>query len=442
MPQRPTIDLINSFDTGRSDMDNITNKTVLDFRVTADPNTTVVIKDGNMVIDTFAMPASGEIIRTLTLSEGSHPLSTESIDLAGNTSHQSQELLITVDITPPVVSAPDLAAYSDSGGINDDNVTTIVSPAFLGHEEANALVKIFVGGVKVGQGVVGSDESDGMGGNGLGLYEVTVEPLNDSVYNVTATLEDVAGNISVSSLALQVTIANQVLNLSGAASGVMVTLENDQVSGYPGYPSAGSVVGIFGIPVVNLDVNGRSLTILGTPLGDEFAYTPTGPQSGRFTRQGSDQVINFTATAGTFTLDPQSGIDTVTVNGTAAVDIVNASVDLGLTTVQVNDWKTVTLPIANVEMLALNILDGADTINLYIYDTVNAHLFVDAGNPESTNPVSDVLNVFANSPKGHLQKQPGGPVPGSGTVFVSYPLTTNNESRIDYAYVENINLNK
>jgi hypothetical protein len=441
-PQRPTLDLVDEDDTGRSATDNVTRLNELDFRISAEPGTMVVIKDGNTVIDSFVMPAADFTIRTLNLSEGPHPLSSESTDLAGNSSHQSQELLVTVDTTPPAISVPDLATSSDTAGVNDDDVTTLRSPVFVGQEEINALVTIFADGIEVGDGLVGSDLSDGVIGNGLGAYEVTVEPLDDAVYAIRAQLEDQAGNLSPLSEALPVTIANQVLNLSGATADVVFTLTDQRIIGFPGYPSSGSVVGVVGIPIVNLGLNGQSLTILGTASDDEVTYTPTGLQSGYVMRQGSDQRLNFSGAGPSFSIDPAAGIDTVAVNGTIAVDVIETSVDIALTTVQVNGLQTVNVPIANVERLAMYALDGDDTINITIFDTVNAALYVDAGSPASTNPVSDVLNVFAGSPQGKLQKQPGGPVPGSGSVFVSYPLTTGNESRIDHAYVESVRLFK
>jgi plastocyanin len=441
LPQRPTLDLMDSFDTGRSDHDNVTRLTTLDFRVSAEPGTTVVIKDGNTVIDSFVMPAVAFTTRTVVLTEGPHPLSSESTDLAGNTSHQSEELLVTVDTTPPSVTTPDLAVSSDTGGVNNDDVTTIMSPAFVGTEEANALVRIAADGVFVGQGVVGSDLSDGLPGNGMGAYEVTVEPLDDGVYAITAQLEDLAGNLSVPSSPLSVTIANQVLNLSGATADVVVHLDNDQVMGFPGYPSPGSVVGIRGIPVVNLDVNGQALTILGTPVDDTLAFHPTGPQDGSVTREGSAQVLNLTGVGGPFTLDPGSGVDTVTVNGTAIADAVTVTVDTTCT-VQVNSLQAVDTPNATTERLAVSSGQGADTIDVTVFDTVNADLYVDAGEPTSIKPVADVLNAIAGSPRGHLQNKPGGPVPGSGSVFVTYPQTTGTTTRIDYAYVERVKLIK
>ena len=87
---------------------------ILDFRITSDAGSTILIKDGNTVIDTFT--STGTDVRTLTLAEGSHLLSAEVTDTAGNVSAQSEELVVTVDRTAPTdPGAPDLLASSDTG---------------------------------------------------------------------------------------------------------------------------------------------------------------------------------------------------------------------------------------------------------------------------------------------------------------------------------------
>jgi len=113
-------------------------------------------------------------------------------------SQLSAPLWITIDTLPPDVpgiTLPDLLASSDTGMFNDDNVTSKMSPAFDGLGPANAKVRVRANGVVVGQGVVNSDQSDGVPGNGLGIWEVTVEPLDDGIYTITAEFEDAAGNI-------------------------------------------------------------------------------------------------------------------------------------------------------------------------------------------------------------------------------------------------------
>ena len=240
-PQRPTIDLVDPDDTGSSDLDNVTigdpdalpTDSVADFRISAEPGSWVQVKDGEVVIAAFVFNPAFDltdgvldgfgILRIDFIanqgffgipSEGPHPLSVESFDVAGNRSAQAEELLVTIDTTPPAApSMPDLLADSDSGLLDSDNVTNVSAPAFHGTGEANAIVRLWAwnvttgGGFElVGEGLVGSDESDLAPNNGVGIWEITIEPLDDGVYDVTAELEDLAGNVSLLSESLRVEI--------------------------------------------------------------------------------------------------------------------------------------------------------------------------------------------------------------------------------------------
>ena len=206
-PQRPTIDLVDSFDSGFSDKDNITNRTNLDFLVSAQAGATVVIKDGNTVIDTFEMPAVAFTTRSLVLANGPHPLSAEATDAAGNRSAQAEQLLVTVDtIDPAVPGIPDLIPTSDSGDSSSDNTTNIIAPGFLGTGEANARVFLFANGLPIGQGVVDTDSSAVPSGDGLGLWGVITSSLVDGPYVIVAFLEDAAGNFSDASGPLSIVI--------------------------------------------------------------------------------------------------------------------------------------------------------------------------------------------------------------------------------------------
>lgn len=104
-----------------------------------------------------------------------------------------------------MVSA-DLIAASDSGMFNNDNVTNKMSPAFNGVAPVGAKVRLYANGELVGQTVAGSDLSDvGVGGvagrggapdDGMGLWEITSEPLSDNGYDITLEIEDAAGNVT------------------------------------------------------------------------------------------------------------------------------------------------------------------------------------------------------------------------------------------------------
>ena len=107
----------------------------------------------------------------------------------------SEPLLLTLDPTAPDASVPDMLDSSDSGNRNDDDVTNVTQPAFQGIAEAGAIVRVFANDVQVGQGVVGSDLTDGAYDQ-MGRWEVTIEPLVDGEYTITTEIEDLAGNIS------------------------------------------------------------------------------------------------------------------------------------------------------------------------------------------------------------------------------------------------------
>ncbi len=209
-PQRPTLDLPSVNDSGMMNDDNVTNNpNDVPFTVTVDEGDAsfplaVVIKDGNNVIDTFVSAAGGVTTRTLTLAEGTHLLSVETTDDAGNRSVQSEELVVEIDRTaPPVAATPDLLSVSDSGMFDDDNVTSIQAVALAGEVEPNAKVRVFSGTELVGQGIATS----------TGSWEITTEPLDDGIHNLSVVLEDVAGNINIASEPLQIEVDSIEPNL-------------------------------------------------------------------------------------------------------------------------------------------------------------------------------------------------------------------------------------
>lgn len=106
----------------------------------------------------------------------------------------------------------------------------------MGTAEVNTIVRIFATGAdgkthQIGQGVVGSDATDGTLDNGLGKWEVTVEPLKDGNYTIFTTLEDTAGNISASSPGTSITVSDFILKLSLAASYPTVTSPQSVATG-------------------------------------------------------------------------------------------------------------------------------------------------------------------------------------------------------------------
>lgn len=126
----------------------------------------------------------------------------------------SPPLWMTIEVNGPASGGTiDLLPSSDTGMFDNDNVTSIKAPAFSGVGPVNNKVRVFAQRIDgnpnsptygmpigapllVGTGNVGSDATNGTLGDGLGLWEVTVEPLNEGKYNFFAQFEDAAGTVS------------------------------------------------------------------------------------------------------------------------------------------------------------------------------------------------------------------------------------------------------
>ena len=138
-------------------------------------------------------------------------------DAAGNSSlaSTSTDKTVTFDITPPAPpSTPDLAAASDSGVSNADNITSSSAPTFTGTAEAGSTVKIYSDGVQVGTSVAAS-----------GSYTIVASSLSNGPHSITAKATDSLNNVSSASAALNVTIdtASPTVAVTAPAPGATVS---------------------------------------------------------------------------------------------------------------------------------------------------------------------------------------------------------------------------
>ncbi|MBI2076756.1 MAG: hypothetical protein HYT80_00080, partial [Euryarchaeota archaeon] len=351
---------------------------------------------------------------------------------AAGLSGESASLGVTLDMTAPIAPpAPDLVASSDSGGISDDDITTLPKLQFIGTGEPNRRIYFFADTNFVGR----------QWAQPSGVYEIEMANVQDGVYLVTTRQEDAAGNVGGPSPPLKITVAQHSLTLPGqsvgaAAGTVLVDLAAGTVGGYLGVAGATGKIGIVGIPTVNLETGGQGLKVLGTPTDNGFEYAPLGPTGGTLTRSGSPQVLGFTG-VGVFTVDPLLGSDSVTVKGTTGKDSVKAVSDL-VTTVQLNALLPIHIPTSSTELIGINTGFGGDYIEVGVRDTINNLFFVDAG-PAATNPPNgDTLAIIDLSGKGKIQNFGGGPAENAGEVQVSYALTTDNLIIVDYQNVERV----
>jgi hypothetical protein len=119
-------------------------------------------------------------------------------DAAGNSGGAGVTPALTFDtLAPSAPSTPDMTAGSDSGAVNTDNITRILTPTFTGTAEAGATVRLYD---TDGTTVLGSGVATG------GTWSITTSPLGDGVHTITAKATDAVGNVSSASTGLAVTI--------------------------------------------------------------------------------------------------------------------------------------------------------------------------------------------------------------------------------------------
>ena len=188
-------DLVPVSDSGSSSTDNLTNDTTPTFSGTGGvPGDTVnLYANGNLIGSAVVGPdGSYTVTPTNPLADGSYNFTTNYVDPAGNTSPFSAPLNnVVIDSTPPAVPpVPDLAASSDTGASNSDNITSDNTPTIEGFGTPGDTLRIYVDGVLAGTTTV----------DGSGNWSLTTLSLADGVHQVTAQAVDAAGNASAHSL--------------------------------------------------------------------------------------------------------------------------------------------------------------------------------------------------------------------------------------------------
>ncbi|OON60443.1 hypothetical protein B0920_15765 [Massilia sp. KIM] len=127
---------------------------------------------------------------SITVSAGAY------LDDAGNQSVAGITPALSFDTRAPAApSAPDLVSASDSGNSDSDNVTGDTTPTFSGTAEAGATVTLYDGA-----SVVGTATATGS------AWSITSSALAHGDHTLVAVAQDAAGNQSVASAGLTVTI--------------------------------------------------------------------------------------------------------------------------------------------------------------------------------------------------------------------------------------------
>jgi hypothetical protein len=172
--------------------DGVTNDQTITLIGTAPPGSTVVVSIGpDHLGDTTADEDGNWTFETRPLPEGLHEFTAVAETPIG-TSVPSNEVGITIDITPPAVSLG-MDPASDSGVSNTDRITRL-NPVLTGQTEAGAEVDLFRGDKLLG--TVKADTS--------GRFTWTDTTAPKGVHDYRAEAHDPAGNTGSADLAVTV----------------------------------------------------------------------------------------------------------------------------------------------------------------------------------------------------------------------------------------------
>lgn len=208
---------------------------------TTEPNATVAIYDGGILVTTITADAEGKWSYTFTdLTEGEHEISVTAKDAAGNVSDASGKLSIIVDTTKPATpSKPLLTTENNDGNLKVNTVTV------KGTAEPNSTVSIYDGDVLVGTATTDND----------GNWTYTSPTLTDGLHTLSIKATDAAGNVSDVSEPITIKIDTQkpnapVANLQDGRNGNI----NTSTPTIAGEGEPGSVITIYnnGVPVATV----------------------------------------------------------------------------------------------------------------------------------------------------------------------------------------------
>jgi hypothetical protein len=206
VPSTPVLD--GASDSGVSSIDNITNIDTPTFTGTASPLSTIEIFSGIISLNTVTTNSVGvwSGISLVALAPATHQITATAYDANGSVLNSAAALTLIVDTSALATSPPNLAAASDNGLSDSDNITNDVTPTIDGTAEAGAAVTVSDGGIILS--TVTADPS--------GVWSLTTTTMTDGDHVITATQTDVAGNSSVASATLTITIDSAAPAAPGA----------------------------------------------------------------------------------------------------------------------------------------------------------------------------------------------------------------------------------
>ncbi|MCU0548662.1 MAG: choice-of-anchor C family protein [Leptolyngbya sp. Prado105] len=388
--------------------DNQTNQDVITF----DPTVSGTVRDANAIVEfqarfsntapwvnilaqrqtdgSFTLTRSQlDLINGAAVPDGTYTLQLQAKDEFGNVSRFGLGFTLDTIVEPP--QNLQLTASSDTGISGSDRITQISTPTLTGVAEPKARVQLFEGTTLIGQATA-TDQ---------GTWQITTNALSNGVHPLTAIATDIAGNVSVPSVAFVVIVdavlptlrLNQAIDttpltngarLNGIIDGTGSAIAQILYRWTTGQPILISVdaTGAFNqeldftgigngaqtLTIVAIDVAGNISTHL---FNVTVALDTDAPL-------GSATLLNDTAMGGTTNTDLVTSDSTITGALLDANQIVafRASVDTATPSVNVlaavDQQGRFTLDRARLEqILGGTLSDGAHTVYLQAVDQYN-----------------------------------------------------------------------
>ncbi|HCR9328546.1 TPA: non-fimbrial adhesin SiiE [Salmonella enterica subsp. enterica serovar London] len=196
-----------------------------EFKGFAEAFSTIMIQWDGKVVGSANANANGEWSWTppSVLAPGSYVVSIVAKDKAGNESSQVDFPVVipVIDVTPPTIK---LSEESDSGALGDFT-TNNKTPPLVGNTLPNAIVSIYVDGVKVGEATADT----------AGRYTFQLSEMKDGHYVVQVGIVNPRDNSELRSTAVDVTIdtevAELVWNISGMHEGGYINTVTPEIGG-------------------------------------------------------------------------------------------------------------------------------------------------------------------------------------------------------------------
>jgi hypothetical protein len=290
------------------------------------------------------LDTNGIAVGTLALNGGTLADATGNNAVLTLNSVGSTSSVLVDAATPSAPTTPDLDLASDSGTSNTDNVTSDTTPTLTGTAEAGSTVTLY----DTDGTVLGTTTSDGAGN-----WTITSSTLSSSTHTITAKVTDTAGNESIASAGLTITVdtaapsaialsSNTLSNSASANTAVGTLSSTDATVGdtftYALVAGAGSTDNAsFAISASSLvatnpsalsagskSVLVRTTDVAGNSFEQTFSITVTSNQAPAVT---TPTTIALTDTSSTDTFSNQTG----TLSATDADGIASFGIQGGTT---------------------------------------------------------------------------------------------------------------